>query len=647
MNNVPKISSLKKEIQIWADSQKTFLSYITPNDILNPLESILDRIVSNVLLEQNRISIGVTGLRKTGKSTFLNALIGLNILESDENACTSFATKIRPGKLKNNDLKFYEETNPDIIYTDEKQIKEKINEINQNERKKESSKDVWILETGIKAFSQETIYEEIKEFYEYIEIIDLPGINDNIINEIDLKNKEHNKKIEQEINEDENEINFEKEIVKTKFHTILEKINLDGIILLFNFKEQDSIPDFIKFFKYYIFKSSKKSMFLNIFDNKNIMLLVNKYEPYSVENKEENEKNKKNIENSIYQHLLYPQNSFLLKMKSFFSSDFKSKYFDKKLGYNNQDDFKKKCELLPIRFISSKSALEDCKEIDFETEKKFHIEELEFGEKEAEEEVKKMIIEQKNNFKYCEHSNFEEVKANMINIIARIAVSKIVSNLKDVNDHLIFIEGEKIILDKIIKEDKKLIIQNSDGIFERMILDQKQLEEDINNIIKNFEDYINSNVLIYEDNINEIDLFDAIKTIFINLNKAISEYNNKNYNCPFQNLIKFIQNKNEFEKSKILIVFNELLKEFIKEVFITNLADPNFIETIIYFIFNKEKELVMNPANDLKYKEFKAKNIIEKYFQHMNKLNHSINGMILIRRNLILFIKEQCDNLKK
>ena len=52
---------------------------------------------------------------KRGKSTFLNALIGENILPSDVNPCTAILTVLRYGAAKKVTVHFNDDTEPELV----------------------------------------------------------------------------------------------------------------------------------------------------------------------------------------------------------------------------------------------------------------------------------------------------------------------------------------------------------------------------------------------------------------------------------------------------------------------------------------------------------------------------------------------------
>ncbi|NEP28807.1 dynamin family protein, partial [Moorena sp. SIO3I6] len=80
----------------------------------------LDRDIEDIYkvsknLQQGRFRLLVLGDMKRGKSTFLNALIGENLLPSDVNPCTALLTVLRYGAQKKVTVYFNDETLPQEI----------------------------------------------------------------------------------------------------------------------------------------------------------------------------------------------------------------------------------------------------------------------------------------------------------------------------------------------------------------------------------------------------------------------------------------------------------------------------------------------------------------------------------------------------
>ena len=174
-------------------------------------------------------AIPIIGMVSSGKSTFLNSLLGIEILEAKDDITTKFVCIIRYNKNIKNPL-FYHvklekiENKDDYIYIKDgktaeglEEIKKMISNIN-NENKEENSEPqydnlFYVLETDISNI-------ENKEFLSKYDFYDIPGLNEYIKTE--GNNIKDNKTDEQSeineiitkpnINEDSNFINQENEI---------------------------------------------------------------------------------------------------------------------------------------------------------------------------------------------------------------------------------------------------------------------------------------------------------------------------------------------------------------------------------------------------------------------------------------------------
>jgi hypothetical protein len=88
------------------------------------LEADIDDInIASQNLRKGVFRLLVLGDMKRGKSTFLNALIGENLLPSDVNPCTAFLTVLRYGSLKKVTVYFKDGQSPEEL--DFKQFKQK------------------------------------------------------------------------------------------------------------------------------------------------------------------------------------------------------------------------------------------------------------------------------------------------------------------------------------------------------------------------------------------------------------------------------------------------------------------------------------------------------------------------------------------
>ena len=136
----------------------------------------------------DRYFIPIIGTISAGKSTFLNAFLGINMLESGSLVTTRFVNII---KNNNEQDSFYhvvpkKEKGKISFVKDGEEIKEKeqiikkIEEINDNFSKKQGKIDeiFYILETPIKNIQN-------KELLDNCYFMDIPGLNENEANYID------------------------------------------------------------------------------------------------------------------------------------------------------------------------------------------------------------------------------------------------------------------------------------------------------------------------------------------------------------------------------------------------------------------------------------------------------------------------------
>lgn len=87
------------------------------------IRSDIDKVkgyISNLkkLNEETLYKVCVVGLEKSGKSTFLNHLIGSDILPTDEQRCTQVNTSIRPGRVLKADVRYFDTANNEVIESD-------------------------------------------------------------------------------------------------------------------------------------------------------------------------------------------------------------------------------------------------------------------------------------------------------------------------------------------------------------------------------------------------------------------------------------------------------------------------------------------------------------------------------------------------
>jgi replication fork clamp-binding protein CrfC len=136
----------------------------------------LDRDIEDITkigtnLRQGVFRLLVLGDMKRGKSTFLNALIGENILPSDVNPCTALLTVLRYGIEKKVTIYFNDDTEPEII--DFKSFKEKYTIDPQEAKRLEQAQEL-----AFPNVNYAVVEYPLAILEKGIEIIDSPGLND-------------------------------------------------------------------------------------------------------------------------------------------------------------------------------------------------------------------------------------------------------------------------------------------------------------------------------------------------------------------------------------------------------------------------------------------------------------------------------------
>lgn len=146
----------------------------------------LDRAIAQLYdafnnLRKNKFKLLVLGDMKRGKSTFINALIGENLLPSDVNPCTALLTILRYGEKRRVSIYFKEDSQPEIL--DINAFKQKYTI--------DSQKAELLAEKEELAFphvAYAVIEYPLSLLKEGLEIIDSPGLNDTAArNELTLQ----------------------------------------------------------------------------------------------------------------------------------------------------------------------------------------------------------------------------------------------------------------------------------------------------------------------------------------------------------------------------------------------------------------------------------------------------------------------------
>jgi replication fork clamp-binding protein CrfC len=176
LNDLEKVARVKTEV---ADSLSVIANYLKIAEregsqksgrleLERDLEDI-DKIGQS--LKQGLFRLLVLGDMKRGKSTFLNALIGENLLPSDVNPCTAILTVLRYGPEKKVTIHFNDGTQPEAI--DFKTFKTRYT-IDPEEAKQLEQKD----KQAFPNIDCAVVEYPLALLEKGIEIIDSPGLND-------------------------------------------------------------------------------------------------------------------------------------------------------------------------------------------------------------------------------------------------------------------------------------------------------------------------------------------------------------------------------------------------------------------------------------------------------------------------------------
>src|SRR4028118_134572 len=176
LNDLERVAAVRREI---ADSLSNIATAINQSELAAAAASGklgLESDSADINLASNNLRQGVfrllvLGDMKRGKSTFLNALIGENLLPSDVNPCTALLTVLRYGALKKVTVYFKDGQSPEQI--DFKEFKRKYTidpteakHLEQEKKQAFPNVDYAVVEYPLPLLEKG------------IEIVDLPGLND-------------------------------------------------------------------------------------------------------------------------------------------------------------------------------------------------------------------------------------------------------------------------------------------------------------------------------------------------------------------------------------------------------------------------------------------------------------------------------------
>ena len=258
---------IKKMIESYTDFQKNknFISVNKDNEIL---EKEYKKI------KNGKFTLMIAGEAKSGKSTFINAFLGKEILPTDVKQCTSSIIKIKYGENLSLILKYMNESK---IITDSETIKRKLKEeasvneeyrslpvflINEFILRNQNSINEKMIEKFIKSVEKENIYEYSYEEYSqkirnYIQ--DKKNWN-NIVTEIEISYPFENEVFKNVIIVDSPGVNAEGRLGDITNQVIK---NVDAIIFVKPIIGQAlELNSFIKFIEKNTNNKDKENVFL-------------------------------------------------------------------------------------------------------------------------------------------------------------------------------------------------------------------------------------------------------------------------------------------------------------------------------------------------------------------------------------------------
>ena len=176
LQDLDRVARVRQEVasclsRMVTDLQKSELAAQIGSGAMGFDRDLADLTKASTNLQQGVFRLMVLGDMKRGKSTFLNALIGENILPSDVNPCTALLTVLRYGEEKKVTVHFKDGKAPESIDFSAFKTKYTIDpaeakQLEENNQSAFPDVDYAVVEYPLELLSKG------------IEIIDSPGLND-------------------------------------------------------------------------------------------------------------------------------------------------------------------------------------------------------------------------------------------------------------------------------------------------------------------------------------------------------------------------------------------------------------------------------------------------------------------------------------
>ncbi|NJM65072.1 MAG: dynamin [Acaryochloris sp. RU_4_1] len=176
LQDLDRIARIRQQIATHLDNIAATLSQAeqdgqTASGSLQLQQEIEDVGIASQNLKQGVFRLMVLGDMKRGKSTFLNALIGENLLPSDVNPCTALLTILKYGRQKTVTIHFHDGKSPEQI--DFARFKERYTIDPEEAKQLEAQQQIAFPDV-----SHAVVEYPLPLLGKGVEIVDSPGLND-------------------------------------------------------------------------------------------------------------------------------------------------------------------------------------------------------------------------------------------------------------------------------------------------------------------------------------------------------------------------------------------------------------------------------------------------------------------------------------
>ena len=571
------LESSKWDIKL-VEQLKKIIDSLIKLDENNPSLIQLKRnydLLTYFVYNYRKIRISLLGGCSTGKSSFLNCLIGKDILPCDLNRCTNRGIIIRHNEKEISQLfktKFIRVENPEYYYFQEdkkpicegnEEIKKKLIELNKEKVDFENS--FVVLKIPLKMFSELDINLSLKKsLMEKIELIDYPGL--------DIKDEIYEKEIFSPLMKFSDGFIFVNDC-----DLIEEKRNLDILEKIMNEIQNWKFSFSYKFCLFLLNKLDKSSKSLNIEKSKKL------FEKFFIINNEQNkgDLNVNKFSSKLYSHYLQFYNKYIKSFELYITY-----IMDNLVESQEKEKLKNYKEFLNLILSKTKRLMN-------QINKKFAI-------------INNDINEDLNSINDCLYKIFSKLNIE-INI-----------NLEEngIKNDVTLKLGKEIFLNYLYlynnyKFQNQRVMSNANSLFESLL---KLFENSYYYAKEQFSKYFNLFIERFNNLFVTIDL-----KLFGNLFKEQYNFNEnekKNLDCGSKALklyyetIKYIKIEKLQIINKIDIILNSFYHKYCENSDINNMEELNKLKNIIKDSINNYLKKIRKNKHEL--------NLIEDILNNIN-----------------------------